>query len=77
MIGKQVSHYNILEKLGEGGMSQNQPGALCVPLYGFRFAGGGILGSGTSGCDFDPEGIRGAEAPAACGVGKRKREVSI
>jgi hypothetical protein len=53
MIGTMIANYEILDKLGEGGMSQNGPRTLFV-----------------SGCRFDPEEIRGAEA-------KREREVSI
>jgi len=35
MIGKQISHYEILDKIGESGMSQNGPRTLFVS--GCRF----------------------------------------
>ncbi len=53
MIGKNIAHYKILDKLGEGSMGvvyrehdtkfQNRPRMFFM-----------------SGCDFDPESIRGA-----------------
>jgi hypothetical protein len=38
MIGKVVTHYKILSKLGEGGMSQNGPRIPRSGMRGCRFA---------------------------------------
>ena len=52
MIGQTVSHYKILEKLGEGGMS---PACQVSPTLAGRENHPRIPLSGMSGCDFqDP-----------------------